>query len=219
MIKFKTLKTSFITILLFFVWTFSNAQTETRYGKAYRNVVDFRNDKPLYVAKFRYLLNTSCSYDIYEVKADHIRLSKKEIKYGIWLISDGDFLYFNAGRHGFKPGYVKLRKGGNYYYFYSEPTLSVSQRKRILNSGYQYGTIGSIVSASKVNKENIRFQHNVLDLKKGTSDILTIQYIQKVLKPYSDLLKEFNENENKSDLKVLRMYLIKINERIVLDNQ
>ncbi len=192
----------------------SFTQIESTVAKAYRNQVDFKNEKPLYETRFKYKLKESSKFhDVYKIKSKELRIKRKDIKYSIWIISDGDYLYLNSKRHGFQGGYIKFKKGRNYYYFHAKPVLSVSQKNKIKRSTETFRITGYTVTVLNVNKENNKGEHNVLNLKKGTTDILTQKYIRDLLINYSELSEEFNNNKNNDKLEVLKSYLEIINKK------
>ena len=205
-------------ILLFTIYILgpllSFTQVDPTTAKAYRNQVDYKNENPLFETKFQYKLKEHPKfYDSYCIKSKKTRIKRKDIKYSIWIISDGDYLYLNGTRHGFQDGYIKFKKGSNYYYFHAKPVYSVSQKKKMLRSTESFGFTGYTVSSIKIDKENSKREHNVLNLKKGTTDILNQKYIKDLLIPYPELLKEFNSKRNNDNLEVLKSYLVIVNNK------
>lgn len=192
----------------------SFTQVEPTIAKAYRNQVDYKNKKPLFETKFQYKLKEHPKfYGSYSIKSKEVRIKRKDIKYSIWIISDGDYLYLNGTRHGFQDGYIKFKKGSNYYYFHAKPVYSVSQKKKMLRSTESFGFTGYTVSSIKIDMENSKREHNVLNLKKGTTDILNQKYIKDLLIPYPELSKEFNSNRNNDNLEILKSYLVIVNNK------
>lgn len=183
-------------------------------GKAYRNSADFINDKPCYQTNFRYVkIKSAKANGAFKVKSDDLAISGNEIKYGIWIISDGEYLYLNGTRNGCTDGYIKLKKGSRYYYFKAEPMLSNDQQARINNSSILFGAIGGTITAATLEKETSGKEHHVLDLIAGKTYYLTKNYMRSLLADYPSLLEEFDKTENNSDIEVLKAYLDKINQR------
>ena len=133
-------------IIFYFCFT-TYSQKDTIIGKAYRNVVDFKNDKPLFESQCIFKKYNG-SYKLQILNKKFKRLDQMNI----WVISDGKTLYFNAKRHGFESGFIKFNIKGNYYYFYAIPILSVAQRKKLFHSQVLYGLIGSTITYTKKKK-------------------------------------------------------------------
>jgi len=78
---------------------------------AYRNAMDFNNNRVLYENEFLFTFNTiQFSAGTYEVTSTNPKIKSKDIKYSIWIIYDGEYLYLNGTRQGVKSGYIKIDK-------------------------------------------------------------------------------------------------------------
>lgn len=182
-------------------------------GKAYRNSIDFANDKPLYQTTFRYVqIKSAKAHGAYKVKSDNLVISGHDMKYSIWVISDGEYLYLNGTRNGCIDGYIRLKKGSNYNYFMAEPMLSNNQQERLNNSSILFGVVGATITSANIEKETRGKEHHVLDLSSGKTYTLTKDYIRSLLADYPLLLNEFDNTENKDDLEILKAYLERINQ-------
>ncbi|MBN2662751.1 MAG: hypothetical protein JXR68_03800 [Bacteroidales bacterium] len=207
------MKTVFI-FYLFFIFSVSiYGQIDTIYGKAYRNVVDYKNDKPLFEEQciFKEYKKTSVNKNTYKLKVKN-RKFKRRRQMNIWIITDGEYLYFNAKRHAFDAGFIKFKLKGNFYYFRSWPMLTISQKNKLSQDQFNYGLIGRSYTYSKIQSENQELVDNVLDLSKGQSSVLNEKYMLDLLENYPVLLNEFLLDTNTSDVMVLREYLDKVNE-------
>jgi hypothetical protein len=189
-------------------------------GKAYRNYNDFINDKPLYQTDFRYVrIKSIKTYDAFKVKSDELAISGNEFKYSIWIISDGEYLYLNGTRNGCIDGYIRLKKGSDYYYFMAQARLTTDQQES-LNRSLMYGAFGGAIAggvagaiaSSQTGINNSQKVHHVLDLINGQTFFLTKNYIRALLAEYPSLLQKFDDTDNNDDIEVLKSYLELINE-------
>jgi hypothetical protein len=182
-------------------------------AKAYRNSADFINDKPCYQTTFRYVQKKSEKYHgAYKVKSDELVIPAHDIKYGIWIISDGDYYFLNGTRNDCKDGYIKLKKGSDYYYFMAEPATTSDQLDRMAYSATLFGAVGGAVTGAIISKENRGQLHHVFDLKSGQTYLLTKNYIRGLLADYPILMEKYDNTENNEDIEVLEKFLETINQ-------
>lgn len=202
---------AFIIFIMTFISGF--AQLDTIQGKAYRNVEDMKADKPFLESTFVFKRKLNkMAYGSYRLLHNQDGIDYYDFEYSAWIISDGKYLYLNATRHALKGKFFKFEKHGNFYYFQSIPIMSISQQQNLQNSQIMFGLVGAAVSASNSYAKNKKYLHHVLDLNKGTTNVLSAAYVENILKEYPKLYEEFMSFNDKNDINVLRMFIDKINE-------
>ncbi len=179
-------KSTIFFIFIFFILS-AFSQKDTIIGKAYRNIVDYKNDKPIFESecmfKMSYTPKYSGSYKLKILDKRYRNIKKKSI----WIITDGTILYLNAKRHAFDTGFLRLELTGNYLYFYAIPLLSVVEEKKIVQNTVNFGIVGGAVTYNKIQQNNEAANHNVLNLNKGSSSILNEQFMLNLLNDYPEL--------------------------------
>lgn len=93
---------------MFFHKLNSYSQTDTIIGKAYRNVVDYKNNIPIFESKCVFKEYKNSKYkDSYKLKIIDKKFNKLR-KMNIRIISDGKDIYFNARHHAIDAGFIKF---------------------------------------------------------------------------------------------------------------
>jgi hypothetical protein len=201
--------------LLCFLTLKGHCQLDTTLIGAYRNCVDFENNKPLYPLNFKFeKLDNPKIPELYDVIIENdSRLSIKNDN-SIWGIYDGKYFYLNGQRIGMTHGYIRVPKKGNYAYFKGIPVKSLEQQERINNSAFMLGMTGAVIGNSTIDKENRDRIHYVLNFKTGMINLLTRDYMLRILEPYSDLLYSFQQEMDNNSIELLKNYLDLLNMRI-----
>jgi hypothetical protein len=183
---------------------------------AYRNNVDFNNNKPCYQSEFSFIHKINDKIpELYKVEAINSYPDNEIIAMGIWGIYDGEFFYLNVKRFDMLKGYIRIKIEGPYAYFIGKPIKSLQQKAEIQNSAVMFGMTGAVISNTSINNENKDKVHYVLNFKSGIINLLTKEYLQMILKPYDDLLMHFNQEADCNSLETLKRYLKMLNERIL----
>jgi len=86
-----------------------------------------------------------------------------------------------------------------------------------VNSAYYTGDIKSdidaLVTFIKIKKENKNRWHRVLDLRKGTVNVLTEEYLFRLLEDDKDLLNSFKNEGTIDSTEILIKYIEMLNDK------
>lgn len=207
------MKALFLFLILLLTFE-TNAQIDTVYGNAYRNIKEYKENSPFIISTFVFeKISGEDYYDAYDIVSVEKKVKKKVLRHGIWIVDAGNYFYVNITRYGYREMFIKFKKLGNYYYFKAEPQLSVAQKQRALNSIQMYGSIGVAVTTAKAEIENLKFWSGVLDFDKGYVYYMTKEYIEYILNDYPDLKNDFRNETEKENPEVMKLYLNKVNEK------
>lgn len=191
------------------------SQAETIKTGAYRNSIDFCNNKPLYELNFQFKKAKNKKVpDLYYIENENVSEDPIDNDNSIWGIYDGIYFYLNADRIGMTYGYIRVKKAGNYAYFKGKPMKSLQQKASINNSALMFGLSGAVITNATVNSENKDRIHYVLNFTSGMINLLTKDYMLRIMEPYGDLLYMFKSEVNNNSLEILQKYLELVNNRI-----
>jgi hypothetical protein len=188
------------------------SQLDTIPSGAYRNCVDFSNKKILYDYDFKMIKKESRAIpEFYEVKLNSGKINKKALNKLVYCIFDGNNFYLNLNRYGMANGFVNLGKPMEYCYFKGTPIRTVQQDENQLDSYLNYGLFGYAVAHAIISNKNKDHIHYVLEVKKGMIDLLSKNYMLRILEQYPVLLEHFQQEEENESLEVLLKYLDLVN--------
>lgn len=207
------LRLSLISIvILLTTYDWASCQYESIKNGAYRNSVDFSQNEPLYTSHFNFIpKNHKKIPNLYKVKSENKSIKKGVLDNVIWAIFKDQSLYLNAERIGMKNGYIKIEKLGEYSYFRGVPVKSLIDQSRINNSALNYGLIGVAATSNKIKSENTEDIHYVLCLKSGMINLLSKNYMLRILRSHNELLYSFEHEENNETIEVQLRYLEFVN--------
>ena len=186
----------------------------TRYKNGgYRNHLDFKDNRPFCEPDFIIVKKYNKKIpQLYKVLPHNRSVKKKTIKNEIWGIYDGYAFYLNAYRLGMTEGYIKTEVSGQYSYFKGVPIMTMGQEARLNNAARNYGLSGVLIASLFINSRNKNKVHYVLNLNTGMVNLLTKDYMYRILQSNEELLVEFKNAVNKDSIEVLLRYLNKINQ-------
>jgi len=208
------MRTIAIFVVLSFLPLFLKSQVIRTTGKAYRNPVNYSLDSAMietgFVFEKKSINSRTEGYLAWDLGRS---ISHSDIEYSIWLISDGNHLYFNSTRHGFKNNYLRFKKNGNYYFFSAQPIFDVYQDERLITAYTFNGWLGVTCAYRRMTYQNEKRRDNVLDLENGTISLLSVDYIYNLVKEYPVLKNEFVNDTTEITLNRLRNYFEGVNEK------
>lgn len=211
---------NFKTVLLLFAFLLavslvSYAQKNDIKTGAYRNSVDFNRNKPLYKTEFNLKAKHNKHIpNLYEIKPEDVKISNKILNKAIWGIYQDSCFYLNAERIGMEKGYIKIGKIRRYCYFVGLPVKSLNQQARLETSAFTFGLTGALVSNSVIDKETKNDTNYVINMKSGMPNLLTKDYMLRILKPYPGLLIKYQHEENNESLGIRLKYIDMLNQKI-----
>jgi hypothetical protein len=181
---------------------------------AYRNHMDFNNNRPVAECDFRLIKkNNKKVPNLYRVLANDGCLKTKTIKKTIWGIYYNRSFYLNVEKLGMMDGFIKIDSIMEYSYFKGIPTMTLNQKERFNTSAILFGSTGRTITGITIAVENKDKIHYVLNMHTGMINLLTKDYLIRILEPFSELLSDFYLEENSSSIEVLLEYLEKLNKR------
>ncbi len=209
----------FIMPVLFISLAFS--QYDTIRNGAYLNGIEFNRNNPLYSSDFKFIKKTGpYAYseeirmiNLYDIESRNPKIKRNTIKKMLWGIYDDHSFYLNARKIGMANGYIKIDSLKLYSYFRGKPILTPYQGYRLDKAGFEYGLIGTAVTAEKISYENRENVHYILNAKNGLIHLLNKDYLLRILQPHGDLLLLYNLEEDKDSIFVMFKYVDLINER------
>ncbi len=207
------LKYSLAFFVLFFILDVSFSQSKLVPG-AYRNCVDFRNSITICSdSDLVFKLKKKAKIDfLYKVKSSRKGIKRSTLNNGIWgIVHDGNF-YLNARRIGMANGYIKIYISGNFLYFKGLPLKHPAQNVSLANTAISYGLIGAAVESAYVITKTKHMVHYILNLNSGMVNLLTENYVKRVLQAYPSLLMEFEQDESTNSISRLKSYIEKVNK-------
>ncbi len=193
----------------------TNCQSNAIKNGAYRNSVDFNKNKPLYETDFIFIKKNSKKIpELYRVKSKNKKIKKSLIKYSVWGIYNDSTFYLNLKRIGMVNGYIKITKFGKYSYFKGLPIKTLAQEAGLNNAAFTYGLTGAFVTGTMIASENENKIHYVLNMETGMINLLTRDYMIKILQPYYELLFNFQHEPNNDSLEILLKYIDLVNKTV-----
>jgi hypothetical protein len=201
---------SFIAICIVEV----HCQTSPLKVGAYRNIIEFNKQTPFYANTFIFRKKKNDNIpELYTVKSNDTLTNGGIIKNSIWCIFDGENFYLNAHRIGMTDGYIRIDTLKKYSYFKGLPIATINQQSRMRNSVINFGLTGYAVSSLLISGENQRNVHYVLNSQNGMVNLLTNEYLTILLQPYSELLLNYQQEEDYESIEILLKYLDLINKQ------
>jgi hypothetical protein len=100
-----------------------------------------------------------------------------------------------------------------YSYFKGIPSMTLDQKERLNRSSVVFGATGSTLTGITIAVENKDKIHYVLNMHTGMINLLTKEYMIRILEPYGELLSYFYLEEKSSSIKVLLEYLDRVNKK------
>ncbi len=214
MVTITRLKASlFLIPLMLVAMLTATAQTQKFKNGAYRNSVDFLNRKPLYTSEFIFKQKSYHPYvdELCRVKARNPRVGKAKLNMNVWgIYVDGAF-YLNARRIGLADGFIKIGKLEKYSCFRAPYKLTQDQKIRQQFSAFAFGAAGSAVSEYRIDKENKDKVHYILNYRTGMVNLLTKQYLERILEDNPEISYRFLKEQNQESFDVLFKYIELIN--------
>lgn len=206
------MKTIHLLFLLLTIVPELRSQPDTLKNGAYRNVVDFKNNKPLFVTDFEFIKTAHSRIpELYRIFAKESRFTRKINSNSVWAIWCDGNLYLNAKRLNMANGYIKICKPLKYNYFKGGPVMTQIQKNRLQNAGQNFGLLGLSISGIIINEENKKDLHYFLILETGMINLVTKPNVLRVLQSNEDLLEKYEHEDNNESLEVLLKYLSLLN--------
>jgi hypothetical protein len=212
----------FFTLLIVASITLLPAQNDSipkKWG-AYRNAVDYANNKPMIEGRFslkKYKSPKAFDFyyitDIKTARKDQI-ITEYDVKYGIWAVFDSTDIYVNVFRFGIGKGLAEVQEKGRYSYFKAHPLTSAGQEQTVDQSALLGGLVGGTIAAVAVNQKNADKVHYVLDMSTGNLHTLDETYISFILKPEPDLYDRYITEPDYGSSEVRIKYIKLLNERM-----
>lgn len=143
-------------------------------------------------------------YDVFVFNEKH---KEYELIKNVFAVSDGNTLFLNGKSVKNTKRFCKVIQEGSRFLVY---VVSI-QKGDYSSLGVMFGLIGVIASAAASKDNDINRYPFVLDLKNNRSEPLTKELIYKNLLQYPALLKQFESERNKNDVKIWLQYLNKMN--------
>jgi hypothetical protein len=213
----------FIFILWFIIYTLTSfSQNDTIHQKlgAYRNAVDYKNNKLLIEGKFIMTkLKYPKSFEFYDIKNIKPTDSTQPVtyfnmKYGIWAIIDSSNIYFNSYRFGIGKGFAKAIEKGRYCYIKGKPITNENQDESVTQAGLLGGLVGEGIAAGTIYLKLKDKIHYVIDVQNGNIHNLDKNYLCYILQPHADLYDQYLNEPNNETIEVLIKYVKLINDRL-----
>ena len=180
---------------------------------AYRNHLDFQNNRPLTESNFRFIQKDNLRVPkLYHVISKDGSVKTKTIKKIIWGIYYNGSFFLNVEKLGMVNGYIKFDSLTKYCYFKGKPIMTLGQEERLNRSSRDFGLTGAVVTGTRIHIENKEDLHYVLNVQTGMINLLTKNYILRILEPYNELLMYFDFEKDNSSIEVLLKYLDLINK-------
>ncbi len=203
----------FLTIFILLLINFqSRAQKEPFINGAYRNSVDFLNHKPLYQADFTFSPKYSKSVPaLYYVRASNPQISNQKLFRNVWCIYLDGFFYLNAKRYGMRSGFIRIDSLETFTCFEGQVKNGYLRKERLESSFLMFGVVGYAVTSSRIHSENSGKIHFILNYKTGMVNLLTKNYLIRILQNYTDILLQFNLETEQESFEVLSRYIKMIN--------
>lgn len=199
-------------MFLLSICTESYSQPILQKNGAYRNSVDFRNNKPFLENGFRYTRKKNKKIpSLYIVRYGKDEDESIVLDKSVWGIYEYPAFYLNVGRLGMKRGYVKFDTLRKYNYFKGKPILSLNQEARLNNAAKNFGLTGMAVSGTRISKENKSHVHYVLNRESGMINLLTKDYMLGILQPWYLLLKNYESEPDNDTVDIMLLYLELVN--------
>lgn len=190
-----------------------NAQDDTVYGHAYRYLKAYQEKRPFVSTTFVFEKITGDQFfNAYDIISTEAKIKKKVLRYGIWMVDTENHFYINIMRYGYVDMFIKFEKTSNYYYFKAQPELPAIQRNRNENL-YTLGLAGAAVAVVLEERRRPKYWHAVLDFDNDVVNYLTMEYIEELLNNYPDLKNDFNNEKDKENIEILKLYLERINKK------
>lgn len=207
-------KAELITFInLFLLIIKANCQPDSLKNGAYRNSVDFNKNKPLYQSEFTFVKKYHEQIpELYLVKSINPKIQKKIINNVIWGIYYNHSFYLNAKKIGMTEGYIKISDLKIYNYFRGKPIMTLSQRARLNKSIFEWGLTGALLTSAEIEAENKDNIHYVLNIKSGIINLLSKEYMLRLLKLHGELLLNFQIENNNDSIEVFLKYLDLVNK-------
>lgn len=208
-----------LTVFLLVNTLFTYGQYDTLSNGAYRNIVDFNYNNPLYTCEFEFVNQKNRKIpELFSVSSPNKKIKAKSFRFEIKFIKTDSIIYLNTARLGMIEGYVKIHPIQTYCYFRGIPIFSINQNNSIKNSAAAFGFIGGASKSVKVKKEIENNIHYVFNLKSGMTNLLTKEYMLRLLESepeYAYLLKMFENEANNDSNEICRKYLEFVNHVIL----
>lgn len=202
-----------LSILAVIITFISYAQNDTVYGNAYRYLKAYKDKSPFISTTFVFeKIYGEEFYNAYDILSTEAKIKKKVLRYGIWMVDTDANFYINIMRYGYTDMFIKFEKTGNYYYFKAQPQLPAMQ-KGANNDLYMFGLAGAAVAVVLEERKRSPHWHAVLDFDNDVVYYLTKEYIEELLNKYPELKNDFNNEQDKEDIEVLKLYLERVNEK------
>ena len=183
----------------------------TVYGNAYRYLKAYQDNKPFLSTTFVFeKIIGDQFYNAYDILSTEAKVKKKVLRYGIWMVETDSNFYINIMRYGYADMFIKFEKTNNYYYFKAPPRLPAMQRNTNENM-YLLGITGAAVNVALQERKRPKYLYAVLDFDNDVVNFLTKEYIEKLLNNYTDLKNDFNNEKEREDIEILKLYLERIN--------
>jgi hypothetical protein len=209
-----------MTCTLLFFFTSSGAQVfENLKNGGYTTYEEFINNSPKYECSFEVIRRTKAQIKAvgghnYKIRSDNPSITKKMIKREIIGVYLHDTLYLNGMPLVNVLGYSKVEISGKYCYLNTcYPGLPKIQKELGLDDpdqyGYMFGAVGGAIEGAKMTGERVPLIYNI---ETGEKMIFAEANVSKLLDIHPDLKIQFESETNKSELDILKKYLIKLNE-------
>ena len=208
-----------ITVFWLVNTLFTHAQYDTIRNGAYRNIEEFKKNNPLYTCAFEFKIKKPSPIpELYAVRSPNQKIHEKTLRYGIKFIKTDSCIYLNGYRLGMVAGYIKIYPIQTYGYFKGIPIVAIDLKNVIGNPSADplapLGIYSGGVSSRKIRKETKNDIHYVLNLESGMTNLLTKDYMLRLLESepeYAYLLKMFENEEYNDTYEVCRTYLECVN--------
>jgi len=205
-----------LTITIIFLSVFNTdilCQVDDQKNGAYRNHLDFYNNRPFAEFNFKLIKKDNLRVPkLYQVISKDGSVKIKTIKKSIWGIYYNGLFYLNAEKLGMINGYIKFDSLSKYCYFKGIPIMTLGQEERLNRSARNHGLTGAAVTGTKIALENKENVHYVLNTQTGMINLLTKEYLLRILETYDELLLYFDFEENNGSIEVLLKYLDLVNK-------
>jgi hypothetical protein len=222
-----TARILFILLILGLQKTYG--QIDTIKDGAYRNIVEFKKNKPKYISDFtfyqKYGFDTNNNSDVYlksdnkippklyGIKSKNPKIKNRIIKKYIWGIYKDKSFYLNVNKLGMTDGYIKIDTLYRYTYFTGLPIMSLKQEHRLNKAAFEFGLIGIGITYAIISNENKNNIHYILNIDTGMIHLFTKNYLMWILESYPELLLEYQNEDKNETLKVMKKYLDLINQK------
>lgn len=210
----KTLLTSIIIMLIFSQMGICQNIKEG----AYLSIEEFKENTPSYTCPLEIIERTKGNIranggNDYKIEADKSDITKKSLKKKVWGVYNNDTLYLNGIPITGYLWYAKVEIYGKYCFLRAAyPMKPEIQEELGLDNkeiGNMFGAVGGAIQGAKVATMRVPIIYN---LETSEKLLLTEHNIAKLIKAHSILTKEFNDEPNKTEEKILLKYLTRLNE-------